>query len=107
MRYRWLILVLFSSLCLGQLSDSGQQKTDPTTHQEAASSTSKVEPNAPVITINGLCDHSISGMETAGPSKPGSANPQKPSMDAQQATPVTGPKCKTVVTRAQFETVVD
>jgi hypothetical protein len=112
MRCRWLVLLLFSAVCFGQISGTDHQKTSGTADNESTSSptsVSKVAPNAAIITINGLCNYPTSSAATAAPSKPGAAGPQstqKASTDPH-STPVTAPDCKTIVTREQFEDLVN
>lgn len=112
MRYRWLVLLLFSAVCFGQVSGTENKKngeiaSDGSTTSPA--SVSKVAPNAAVITITGLCNYSGSGTDTTDSSRPtaeSSPSRPKPSTDAHSA-PVTAPDCKTVVSREQFEGVVN
>ena len=112
MRCRWLVFLLFSAVCFGQISGRDNQETSGTVDNESATSptsVSKVAPNATIITINGLCNYSTSSAETATSSKASAASPQstpKASTDAHSA-PVTAADCKTIVTREQFEGVVN
>ncbi len=91
----WLVCILFGSLSWGQATSAqstlaverlGASASD--TLKDAASDpsqrekTSNVGPDSPVITINGLCDSQLPD-ETAPPN------------------------CKTVITQAQFERVID
>ncbi len=98
MLYRWLFLMLLPSLAFGQAAPSGNSQTKPsapasTTAKPASPAArpaapsaaakepaAEVPPDAPVITLNGLCE-----------AKPGSPKPTD---------------CKTVVTRAEFERMV-
>src|SRR5277367_3772843 len=113
MQYRCLALILFSTLCFGQMSDADKQKPSGSSDSQAASAplpASKLGPDSAVITIVGLCDHAPPDTKTTAQSNPGQASPQttqKPSADAPGSAPVTGADCKTIVTRAQFEAVVD
>jgi hypothetical protein len=104
MRYCWLAVALLSTLSLGQTSDGGQQKNGNTAGSEAASSPSPgsmVAPDAVVITINGLCDRK----SPEGAAAP--AMPQEASPGASGSAPAANAGCKTLVTRRQFEGVVD
>ena len=110
MRYRWLAFILLSTLSLGQASGSGQQKTDPAAHSKAASSLaseSEVVPQAPVITINGLCDNFAPGGVQPPADSANSRSTEKPAADASALIPVASANCKTIVTREQFESVVN
>ena len=98
MRYWWLVLMVFFVLSLqttlGQAQ--GGQATDQSTKNPAAAaqSGSEVPPDAAVITIDGLCASSFTSSSTPA------------------ATPATSgkavdPGCKTVITRAQYEYLMD
>jgi hypothetical protein len=93
-RYR-LVFLLLGSLSLDQAISSrsalaAQKPAAPASNTPKATSsdqsqqakTSTIAPDAPVITINGLCDNSSSGKTAAR-------------------------GCKTVITRAQFEKVIE
>ncbi|MGA8489592.1 MAG: peptidylprolyl isomerase [Terriglobales bacterium] len=104
MQYRCVVLFLFSTLCLGQISEAGKQKPTGKTDGGDASSpsaASEVAPNAAVITIVGLCDNTASATGTTASAPKNSLGP------AQASAPVTGANCKATITRAQFEGVVD
>jgi hypothetical protein len=90
----WLVGLLLGSLSWGQATSSTSEPAAqnpapaPDTPKATASDqsqraiTSNVAPDAPVITINGLCDNS---------------SPDK----------TAAPNCKTVITRAQFEKLIE
>ncbi len=78
-----IVLVLLS--CVAAIGQSGNAGTPGSssqspTAQHAQPATADISPATPVITINGVCDH---------------PSGQKP-----------GPDCKTVITKAQFEAMV-
>jgi hypothetical protein len=89
----WWLCLLFGILSWGQMANpnsmSSTQESAVTTAASQATAenrsqqatASNVEPDAPVITINGLCDKPPKGKATAS-------------------------GCKTVITRARFETVI-
>jgi PPIC-type PPIASE domain len=88
MRKTFLFLVLGSSICVAQATPSGAPKAAPTastaqTPSTAGPAPTEVPPTAPVITLRGLC-----------PDKPGVADPKSPD-------------CQTIVTRAQFDRLVE
>jgi hypothetical protein len=111
MRCQLLSWGLFLFLCLGclaqaQESQGGSPPGDKTTTTSA--SEAKVAPDAGVITIEGLCDTSyLPGTKAAMMEAPKSdtATPNKEtSLSSSTAADAT---CKTVVTRAQFEILVN
>src|ERR1700735_1284128 len=81
----WLVWILFGSLSWGQATSSQstlaiERPGGPASDTPKA--TASDQPNTPVITINGLCDNPPT--DKSGP-----------------------PKCKTVITQAQFERLID
>lgn len=103
--YRWLILLLLTSLALAQqtpatppaksgsrLARVAQQQPQPGEEEAPAPhvSTSQVPPTTPVITVQGLC------------SSPG-AGARKTATAAKAPAATASAGCKTVITRAQFE----
>jgi PPIC-type PPIASE domain len=92
MKQYGLVCLLLAALAWGQAASStstapaGQSGTSPSAAANPAENkegeASKVAPDAPVITINGLCD-----------------NPP--------ADNASDPNCKTVITRAEFEKIMD
>jgi parvulin-like peptidyl-prolyl isomerase len=102
MRFCCTALLLLAPLAFGQAQPPAPTKPAPkpaaragTAKTSAASSdTSSVPPDAPVITITGVCDSSSGHTGTAHSA---GAAATKPSGDA----------CKTIVTRAQFEMMAD
>jgi PPIC-type PPIASE domain len=112
MRYCWLVFLLFSAVCFGQVSGPENKNNNATADDDSTTSpvsVSKVAPNATIITINGLCSYPASNADRVEPSKPNVESPQsrpKASTDPHSA-PVTAPDCKTTVSREQFEGVVN
>src|SRR5262249_19003909 len=101
MRYVCLILVVSSSIAW--LSATAQTPADKAASQPAKAqatatpdSGSEVKPDAAVITINGLCD---SGLATSTHPVP---LPPVPSVSK-----AIDPGCKTVITRQQYEKLLD
>jgi hypothetical protein len=97
MIYRWLACLLLGALAWGQAANPTSQPSSPPAQNPAAPSNpapakpatdvkpaeaSSIPPDGPVITIQGLCDN--------------------PPADKTRAA-----DCKTVITRAEFEKVVD
>jgi len=94
MRYWWLVLMVFFVLSLqttlGQ-AQGGPENGQSTKKQAAvAQSGSELPPDAAVITIDGLCASSFTSSTT--PATP---------------TKAVDPGCKTVITRAQYEYLMD
>jgi len=110
MQYRWLAVLLFSTLSLGQTPDAGPKKTDGTKDNQATSSPvsgSDLAPDAPVITIKGLCDGGVSpGTETTQPSETGKAISRSAPEPSTKSASAANADCKTIVTRQKFEAVV-
>ena len=94
MRYGWLVLLVFFVLSLQTTMGQAQgvpASDQPTKNQAAAAqSGSEIPPDAAVITIDGLCANSSTSSAT--PATPGKA---------------VDPGCKTVITRAQYEYLMD
>jgi len=94
MRYWWLVLMGFVALSLQTTMGQAQgvpASDQPTKNQAAAAQPgSELPPDAPVITIDGLCANSSTSPTT--PATPGKA---------------VDPGCKTVITRAQYEYLMD
>ena len=108
--YRWLSLLLLTSLAVGQgspassraksgtqLAAAGQEQRQPDLDEVPAPKvpSSQVPPTAAVITVQGLC-----------PSSAASARKTAPGTRAA-AKPASAAGCKTVITRAQFEKLAD
>jgi hypothetical protein len=96
MPYQWLIVILFTSLALNPLSAHAQTVPagNATTGDKPAPSPSNVAPDAPVITIDGLCGdgpYSIAEPDRAARKSEGTQ------------TFARNPACRTIITRAQFE----
>jgi len=93
-------LILFSSLSLGLMGAQGQTSSPPSNKNAAAPGpTSSVAPDAPVITIEGLCgDVPWSVAKSSGtPPATGAAKSGRATSVGRDAA------CKTVITRAAFE----
>ncbi len=82
MRKSWLLCVLLGSMALAQAAPPPPLGKPPADDEQAADKSASVAPDAPVITVNGVCPEQPAGM-TEG----------KTSL----------PDCKTVVTKAEFE----
>lgn len=108
--YRWLSLLLLTSLALGQgmqaasgqksgtqSAAAGQQEPRPELDEMPAPKvpSSQVPPTAAVITVQGLCPASAT---SAGKTATRTRTAAKPASSAE---------CKTVITRAQFERLAD
>jgi hypothetical protein len=82
---RWLILILFSTLALGLQRAAGQGALaggQTANNKTTAISASPAPPDAPVITVNGICDN-----DPSGTAKPG--------------------ECRIEITRAQFDELIN
>jgi hypothetical protein len=79
MRLHWFVLLLFSGLACGQAAAPPAPSNPPTAPGAPPAAEIKVAPTDPVITVKGFCED---------PAKQGDA-------------------CRTVITREQFEKVVD
>jgi parvulin-like peptidyl-prolyl isomerase len=117
MRSRWLFLILFFSLQLGlALGQAGlvQGGGAAAVNQPAPLVPSSVAPDAPVITIEGLCDNGfLTGLmvdstkpegaanRTGAMAKPGQQGPSSSAFAQSEKD------CKTVITRAQWEKFSD
>jgi len=102
MYYCAVTVALFTSLALAQTSpvqrtDVPSDLSEHQRHEDdddpAPASAASVLPDSPVITIEGMCDHSVAdlGTKESGGSAAGSAHST----------------CKTIVTKAQFEKLVE
>jgi hypothetical protein len=101
---------LFASLALAQTSPMPRSDvpSDPPEHhrhddddEPPPTSAANVLPEAPVIIIRGICDHASGAATESGPA---SLAEKK---IAGSAGVSTGSACKTIVTKAQFEELVD
>jgi len=102
---RWFLLLLLTSMAFGQAAHPSPSKTtkpaasadqdDDDEEQAPAPVVPKVAPDAPVITIKGLCEDKPHATPT------GAAKSTKP------ATPATKGACETIITRTQFERLAD
>lgn len=115
MRYRWLILTLFTFLTLGRslaygqvifTSDPGSGTRPATALPPSAVPPSNLAPDAPVVTIDGLC-----GSDSYSIAEPGATSKLARPADSKSAVPqsTTGSApaghagCRTIITRASFE----
>ena len=111
-RFRPIVLALVVAIC----SLIGAAQTEPSAAKPATSSgipqaakpaapatvpESPVPSDAPVITVNGVCEVALNGMPKAAP-HPAATARATPS----KASSVSHPECKTQITRAQFEKVL-
>src|ERR1700721_3102380 len=107
MGYWWLTFVLFLGLAFGHRSAGAQAvpATNPKPGDKAglSGSASNLAPDAPVVTIGGLCRSDLShpGERNAPPKTAGSkaAPPSKP----ENSAPAVRAGCRTTITRAQYE----
>src|SRR5579863_156876 len=75
-----LVILLLGGVATSQSAQSSPAAPQPVPSSQTSAPAANVEPDTPVITINGVCDH---------------PSGEKP-----------GPNCKTVITRAKFEAMV-
>jgi len=108
MQFRFLIMILFSELTLvhpfivaQQLQPSGPAA--PIAAPAPVPET-KVAPDAAVITMHGLCGSVF--LPGNSPEMSGTRSPGDASANGQAPLTSPDPKCETIVTRAQFETLV-
>lgn len=98
MRKRWLMCVLLGTLAGGQAMPG-----NPAPPQEPADSSASIPPTAAVITIDGVC------ADKPKPTLAKSTTPAtagKTDTAAKTVSPKTSPAdCKTVITKAEFETL--
>ena len=102
----FLLLMSCVVIVVAQSGETSQKSASPRVGAtQAAPSTAAPTPaeptipaNAPVITINGVCDVSLNGMPKTAAKQ---ATPGKASASAASSTPHSD--CKTQVTRAEFE----
>jgi hypothetical protein len=109
-RYSIVILALFASLALGQVTPSPQPEASeiPQHHrheddEEALPpSAARVASDSSVITIAGVCDHAKTAASVQSTTTQGrdDLQQQRPSSDSSS-------ECKTIVTKAEFEKLVD
>jgi parvulin-like peptidyl-prolyl cis-trans isomerase-like protein len=103
MRFQWLVMMVVLSLFLEYPPVWAQGgKASPVSGNKIATASSvpaaEIPPDAAVITIDGLCDKSVSASTSPASTTQSAGN--------SSAADVNG-DCKTVVTRTQFETVFD
>jgi len=101
-----IVLFVTSSFALAQSANGAAQagsapEQSPPQSASTSAGASAVSPNAPVITIDGVCDVSLTGVATTTRSTPGTKTPN-PAAAASTA----GSTCKTQVTRAEFENLL-
>ncbi len=115
---RAVIVALFASLSLAQTSPppksdvpstppEGQRHDDD--DQPPPTSAASVPPDSPVIAVEGLCDHTSGAANSRGRAKgQGSPTPDPAKEEsAGSSAGSTSSGCKTIVTKAQFEKLVD
>jgi hypothetical protein len=107
MRFCCLAVALSASLALGQATAPAPAQPAPVAPRMKASPAApekkaEVSPETPVITVQGVCDSS-----TAHPADHSAAKTtaKPPATAGHPATPAAD--CKTVITRAQFESLAD
>jgi len=109
MRGWWPISALFISLALGPSSARAQvpaASPKPSDKTGASVTTAKVAPDAPVITLDGICGSDLAAMTKPGsPSKPAGSSGSKAAIPqaAKNSAATDKGRCQTIVTRAQFE----
>ncbi|MGD1078625.1 MAG: peptidylprolyl isomerase [Candidatus Sulfotelmatobacter sp.] len=97
MRKRWLMCVLLGTLAWGQSMPGAPAPPQP--GQAPADTSAAVPPTAAVITIKGVC----SAQSKAAATKGMAATPATAPKAAAAKSP--GTDCKTVITKAEFETL--
>jgi hypothetical protein len=113
MYYRIVTLAFFTSLALSSPTPPSNGPQDLPQHQRhedddepAPASAASVLPDTPVITIKGICDHaSDAATSRRGQEDLGADMAKKESGGSVGGT--TTPACKTIVTKAQFENLVE
>ena len=107
MRYWWLSFMLFLGLAFGHRSAGAQAvaaaNPKPGGKAGVSGSASNLAPDAPVVTIGGLCSSDLSHMgERSVPSKTAGSKAAVPSKPENSA-PAVRAGCRTTITRAQYE----
>jgi len=105
MRRLTLVLTVFLSLSSWQFMALAQAAADPP-GDKAAAAASEIAPDAPVIVIQGVCDHP--SQTTATPPPAAEADKTATAVPGQSTFPspaALNSPCKTIVTRQQFETI--
>jgi len=109
MRYQWLILILFLSVCAAETLQAQDSPGAPSPGEaaQATAHASKVAPDAAVITIEGLCSSSF--LPGAEADLTGEALKSDKAHSGSTASPGGAPDagCKTLITREQFEILVN
>ncbi len=95
MRKSWLLCVLLGTLAWGQAAPPPQAVPGPAGGQ-AVDTSASVPPDAPVITVNGVC-----------PAQTKTTSAAKGTAAKAPATKTPAADCKTVITKAQFEELAD
>ncbi len=115
MYYLAVTIVLFTSLALAQTSPTQRSDvpSDLPEHQRhedddepAPASAASVLPDSPVITIEGMCDHPSSVATSPKGQESSATNLSEKESDGSSADSTTS-ACKTIVTKAQFEDLVE
>jgi hypothetical protein len=104
----WLIFTLFISLAFGYPSAGAQTvpaaTPKPSAEPGPSAITSNLAPDAPVITVDGLCGPDLSAMTKPGAPSAGLAHSKAAiSPDTKNSVPAGNAACRTIITRAQFE----
>ena len=103
MRKRWLMCVLLGTLAGGQAMPGAPAPSQP--GQEPADSSASIPPSAAVITIEGVCPDKPRPTLAKGTAA-NSATGAKSATASKTAAAKTSPgDCKTVITKAEFETL--
>jgi hypothetical protein len=115
---RVVIFLLFTSLAVAQTSPAAKSDL-PSAPSESQHhddddlppppSAAAVSPDSPVITVEGLCDSTSGAAKSSGSAetKAGTRTEAAKKQSSGSSSGVTSPGCKTVVTKAQFEKLVD
>ena len=109
MRCWWLIFALFISLALGHSSARAQvPAASPKLGDKTGASvtTANVSPDAPVITVPGVCGSDLAAMtKPSSPSKPAASSGSKAAIPqaAKNSAAAGKSNCQTIITRSQFE----
>jgi hypothetical protein len=118
MYYCAVTVALFTSLALAQTSPTQRSDvpSDLPEHQRhedddepPPASAASVLPDSPVITIEGICDHPSGAVTSSGQARgqESSAADVSKKESGDRSADSTNSACKTIVTKAQFETLVE
>jgi hypothetical protein len=115
MYYLVVTFAFFASLALAQTSpiqqsgvpsDPVEQQRHDDDNEPPPASAANVPADSPVITIEGICDHSSDTPTSSGPAR-GQESPAANLAKKKFGGSSGGSACKTVVTKAQFENLVE